>query len=301
MHPKFVLPLALLLSVNVAEAYQSFSSGGYSYEKDVALWRYWDPETGLLNTSLRDQVGETLTIASRYYLSDRQARGPLKEFDYINRISNFYGAYGYSDDEYHNARNGVLGGEYFTGNLKLGASVQDLDGEQVFGGALGYFFTPSLQATVDIEYHEGDSRVLLGGQYVYQLGDTDYLGVTLQTNDGFSGAVVSTRYFRALSNDRYLRLGLKYADTGGLSTEFLLSDSDIAPVRNIWELQGEFYFSESTSLKAEVGDLGHYRLGATHFFNRNISLSLGYTNKSDEFGGWTLDNESYSLSASVQF
>ena len=113
--------------------------------------------------------------------------------------------------------------------------------------------------------------------------------------------MISSRYFRSLGEDRYLALGLQYSDFWFPTSGQILNDPNNAPLRGTWELEGEYYFSTFTSLKAEVGDEGDYRLGASHFFNRNVSMTLGYANESVDYGSTGLEDEMLSLDLSVQF
>ena len=239
----------------IAEEYQSFTYLEYTtIDLDIVEVDLW-----LLGTS--------------YFLSDRSTLGPLDQFTYINPISNFGAAY--ADVDGNNQF--VVGGEYFFDKIVVGAAASDDDGiEQVW---VGYLFSENFLASVEAVDEFDETEFYFAARYQLKLEGNDYLGFSVRSDDGLDNLSFSSKYFRGLSNGRYLSIDASILDvTGG----------------NFAAVDASYYWTERTSARAGLRTGGNVALGFKHFFNRSFLLEVDY----EDMGG---DGDSVSLILGAQF
>jgi hypothetical protein len=225
---------------------------------------------------------DALSIDSTYYFSPKSTLGPYDQFEYINKQSNVFG--GYADDDFGDVT--VVGGEYFVKNLVVGASYQNADynaNNELFTLSGGYFFNPDLLAKVTfVENKDGDDYALFDLAYNYMLNSTDYVGVTLTSDDDFDYRAVAAKYFIDLQQGNYLTFEGQY--------------ESIDNTQNQWNVETNYYFTKATSVFASYDKQDTYSFGAQHFINKNIGLKVGYENNADDS-----DNDAYFANMRFQF
>lgn len=267
MKLKYILPLAMMSATAAAEQYSSFTSASYQNS---------DYESGFET----DRYG----FDSRYFFGAKESLGPLKEFEYINRVSNVYGGFSRLDYDGGDVSSSSLGGELFAGNFKLGAAFSEFEDVDSNTLTLGYLFTDNFLLSLDsVDTDGSDRQNIVSARYNHQLGGTDYLGFNFAVDDDLDYAQVSTRYLRSLAGDSYLVL------EGGV-TDFDEGDS-------VWSAGAEYYFTRTTSVGFETVDADMLGLDFTHFFNRSIAFNFAYTQADQEFG----DYDTYTLGLTAQF
>lgn len=259
-----VIISSILLSTTAAAAdnYQSISNLGYADSDN----------------------NDTVSVDSTYYFSPKSTLGPYDQFEYINKQTNVYGSF--ADSDFADATE--IGGEYFVKDFVIGASYENLDPDSGSNNELysltgGYFFNPDLLAKVTlVENKDGDDFALFNLAYNYMLNSTDYVGVTLTSDDDFDYRAVAAKYFVDLQQGNYFTLEGQYE-----------SNDD---AENQWDVETNYYFSKATSVFAQYDKQDNYSFGAQHFFNRNIGLKLGYANNADDS-----DNDAYFANMRFQF
>ncbi|WP_166421526.1 putative porin [Pseudoalteromonas sp. Z1A8] len=227
---------------------------------------------------------DTVAVDSIYYLSPKKTLGPYDQFEYINKQTNVYG--GYADDDFGDVTK--VGGEYFINEFVVGASYENTDPDSGSNGELykltgGYFFNPDLLAKVTlVENKDGDDYALFDLAYNHMLNSTDYVGVTLTSDDDFDYRAVAAKYFIDLQQGNYLTFEGKY--------------ESIDDAQNQWVAETNYYFSKATSVFANYNKQDTYSFGAQHFINKNVGVKVGYENNADDS-----DNDAYFANMRFQF
>ncbi|MBH0004448.1 putative porin [Pseudoalteromonas sp. SWYJZ12] len=227
---------------------------------------------------------DTVAVDSIYYLSPKKTLGPYDQFEYINKQTNVYGSY--ADDDLGDLTS--VGGEYFINEFVVGASYENQDSDSGSNSELykltgSYFFNPDLLAKVTlVENKDGDDYALFDLAYNYMLNGTDYVGVTLTSDDDFDYRAVAAKYFIDLQQGNYLTFEGKY--------------ESIDDAQNQWVAETNYYFSKATSVFANYNKQDTYSFGAQHFINKNIGVKVGYENNADDS-----DNDAYFANMRFQF
>jgi|GEM_PF-231572 len=268
----------LFSALAMAEDYQSISHLGYQRVEvnDVSV------NTSIMNT--------------RYYLSGKSTLGPLDQFDYINTSSNVFAGYWHSSaagfDRYLSSDSSTtkadayhIGGEYFLGKLLLGASYRHLDMEDDSDTTtltMGYLFDKHFLVKAKyFDFEDGNEELLFSAAYTHQINASDYLGVTVSSDDDFDYKSVSAKYLMKFNRDQYFVTELTYQD--GKYDDF-------------WSAAVDYYFDSRTSVSAMYDENENYRLGVKHYLNDNIALSAGYGANGEES-----DFDLYDLGVTLQF
>ncbi len=211
---------------------------------------------------------DTISVDSTYYFSPKSTLGPYDQFEYINKQSNVFG--GYADDDFGDVT--AIGGEYFVEDFVVGASYQNADynsNNEFYTLSAGYFFNPDLLAKVRfVDKKDGDNVTLFSLAYNHMLNDTDYVGITVESDDDFDSRSVAAKYFIDLQQGNYLTVE---------GTFMSLDEAD-----DQWNVETNYYFSKATSVFASYDKEDNYTFGAQHFINKNIGLKVGYGNNADD-------------------
>ena len=252
--------ILLSSAAHAADSYQSISNLGYA------------------DTDNND----TISVDSTYYFSPKSTLGPYDQFEYINKQSNVFG--GYADDDFGDVT--AIGGEYFVEDFVVGASYQNADynsNNEFYTLSAGYFFNPDLLAKVRfVDKKDGDNVTLFSLAYNHMLNDTDYVGITVESDDDFDSRSVAAKYFVDLQQGNYLTVE---------GTFVSLDEAD-----DQWNVETNYYFSKATSVFAAYDKEDNYSFGAQHFINKNIGLKVGYGNNADDS-----DNDAYFANMRFQF
>jgi len=298
---------ALLLSnVVLAESYQSFS--GLSYSTDER-----SSNMSALDFSSKSDT-DTFALFSQFYFDERQALGPLNEFDYINTSSSIYAHAQKSSSEYSSDYKGhsgkldtsndaiMIGGEWISHNFILGAGYMHYQSKDdyseyssdastsYYSASLGYLLSDDLVIRADyIDGGDGDDYFSYSASYNWQLAGTDYIGFSYNVDEDFDLHQLSSRYFMRLNEDSYLALGGNYTIMNG---EYDYADDD-------WDIYASYYFNRQTSLSASYGDDDFYALGASYFINNNYSVQVGYNSHDSSKG--EVESDGYYLNVTAQF
>jgi len=252
--------LLLSSAAYAADSYQSISNLGYT------------------DTDNND----TISVDSTYYFSPKSTLGPYDQFEYINKQSNVFG--GYADDDFGDVT--AIGGEYFVEDFVVGASYQNADynsNNESYTLSAGYFFNPDLLAKVRfVDQKDGDNVTFFSLAYNHMLNDTDYVGITVESDDDFDSRSVAAKYFVDLQQGNYLTVE---------GTFVSLDEAD-----DQWNVETNYYFSKATSVFASYDKEDNYSFGAQHFINKNIGLKVGYGNNADDS-----DNDAYFANMRFQF
>ncbi|WP_444929071.1 putative porin [Microbulbifer sp. SSSA002] len=244
------LPLMLVAATAGAEEYNSFTNATYS-----------DFEAGSVDA---DQID----LDTTYYFGPKETLGPLKEFEYINKVSNVFAGYSYVDIDGSDDDVFGVGGEYFASNgVVLGAAVYDLGGENLDALSIGYLFTPNFLVTLEHVDNDSDNEFSLEANYNHQLNATDYLGFTFNVDEEFDTRSLSSKYFTHLGGEQYLTAELAYVN---------YDEGD-----DYWKLGTEYFFTKRTSVGFSFDEVEQYELGMTHFFNTNVAAKAAYVSNTD--------------------
>jgi predicted porin len=221
-------------------------------------------------------------VDSTYYFSPKSTLGPYDQFEYINKQSNVFGSY--ADDDFGDVT--AIGGEYFVEDFFVGASYQNADynsNDESYRLSAGYFFNPDLLAKVRfVDQKDGDNVTYFSLAYNHMLNDTDYVGITVESDDDFDSRSVAAKYFVDLQQGNYLTVE---------GTFVSLDEAD-----DQWNVETNYYFSKATSVFAAYDKEDNYSFGAQHFINKNIGLKVGYGNNADDS-----DNDAYFANLRFQF
>ncbi|WP_445360825.1 putative porin [Microbulbifer sp. EKSA005] len=248
-----VLPLLLLSVTADAEEYNSITTAGYSsldYDLDILGGKF-------------DLDGNKFLAETTYYFSGKETLGPLKEFEYINKVSNVSAAFFHNEVD-NNTDNCAVTGEYFSQNgLIFGLDLTEINHRNIDTVALGYLFTPNFLLELSHTDFESDKETYVEFRYNYPLSGADYIGFDFVSDDGLDVAVFSSKYFTSLGGGRYLTTELSYADYEG--------DDDY------WQIGADYFFSQSTPFGMKLDEKDDMKLAFTHFFSRNIALEAAYS------------------------
>jgi hypothetical protein len=274
--------LLLISGLVTAEEYQSITNSSYS-----------NFDSGFISS-------ESFRLNSRYYFDKKLTLGPLDQFDYINKTSNVYGSYDNNSYKYSrnynlNYPNGKserlsMGGEAFVDNLVIGGSYNYSEGENSIGYkgnsksgslTLGYLFNDNFIVKAVASHREGqETSYQFFSSYNHQINATDYLGMSISTDEEFDNTSVSSKYFTKLGADNYLALRLSYADGFGDA---------------LWSLGSSYYFDQKTSVSVDYNSDDDYFLGVNYFINENVALNALYNSNKD-----SSELDGYSLGVTVQ-
>ncbi len=296
---------AILLSNTVlAESYQSFSALNYSHNKSSFN------RTNANNENKSDSI----SLYSQYFFDERQALGPLSEFDYINKASNLYASLSNSDSEssasYNdqnysaddNNQNVSIGGQWITHNVIVGASYShhrydvttndysfDMS-DNYYSASLGYFLSDDLVIRADyFDGGGGDDYFSYSASYNWQLAGTDYIGFSYNVDEDFDIHQLSSRYFVSLTEDSYLVLGGNY----------IFDNSDNWHADDTWSINSSYYFNTKTSVSVYYGKDDYYGVSANYFINSNYAVNLGYNSIANDKN--EADSDGYHLGFTAQF
>ncbi|WP_444899459.1 putative porin [Microbulbifer sp. VAAC004] len=240
------LPLMLLAATATAEEYNSISTLGYS------------------NLDFDSADGNQFGAETTYYFGGKEALGPLKEFEYINKVSNVSAAFLHYDVESEDLDNFAFAGEYFADNgLVFGANITEVDDSGVNKLTLGYFFTPNFLVEASHVDTDEEDKTLVEARYNYQLSGTDYIGFDFATDDDFDVQVFSSKYFTSLGGNQYLAAELAYAN---------IDNGD-----DYWQVGTDYYFTSNTSFGVKFDENDDYKVAFSHFFSRNIAVEAAYS------------------------
>ncbi|WP_445356452.1 putative porin [Microbulbifer sp. ANSA002] len=260
------LPLMFLAATATAEEYTSFTHAGYA-------------NTDYDGGSDADRFG----IDSTYYFGGKETLGPLKEFEYINKVSNIYGGFDHINIDSFDSDVFNVGGEYFASNgFVFGADIYDLGEENIDTLSVGYLFTPNFLVSLNHTDNDSDNELSLNARYNHQLNGTDYIGFNFSADEEFDTRSLSSKYFTHLGGEQYLTVELGYAS---------LDEGD-----DYWMLGSEFFFTQRTSVGFTFDENETYKLGMNHFFNRNFAVEAAYVSNTDS----DIDYDIYQIGMTVQ-
>lgn len=248
------LPLLLFPVTADAEEYNSITTAGYTsldYDLDILGGEF-------------DLDGNQFLAETTYYFSGKETLGPLKEFEYINKVSNVSAAFFHNEVDNNNSDNSAVTGEYFSQNgLIFGLALTEVNDRNIDAVALGYLFTPNFLLELSHTDFESEEETYVEFRYNHPLSGADYIGFDFVSDDGFDVAVFSSKYFTNLGGGRYLTAELSYADYEG--------DDDY------WQIGTEYFFTQSSSFGMKLDEKDDMKLAFTHFFSRNIALEAAYS------------------------
>ncbi|AWF83235.1 hypothetical protein BTJ40_21780 [Microbulbifer sp. A4B17] len=276
------LPLMLVAATAGAEEYNSITTVDYS------------------NLDFDGTDGNQFTAETTYYFSGKEALGPLKEFEYINKASNVSAAYSHYDVSSEDIDNFAVAGEYFTSfGLVLGANLTEVDDESVNTASIGYLFTPNFLVELSHTDFDYGDETFVEFRYNHQLSGSDYIGFDFITDDDFDARVFSSKYFTNLGGDQYLTAELAYADYDGGG--------------DFWQIGADYFFTQNTSVGLKLDENEDVKLAFSHFLNRNVAVEAAYStmfadglnirsfgNEVFEAGGADIEVDKFELGLTVQ-
>lgn len=267
------LPLMLLAVTATAEEYTSISTANYSNE-NVKIDNFWGDD---------EYDVDRFNIGTTYYFGGKETLGPLKEFEYINKVSNISAGFSHYNQGSIDSDVFVVGGEYFASNgIVLGASLYDLGEENVDTLSVGYLFTPNVLVSLEHVDDGRDNEFSVNARYNHQLNSTDYIGFNLFVDEEFDTRSLSSKYFTHLGGEKYLTAELSYTSLDGWD--------------DYWKLGSEFFFTQDTSVGFTFDEYDIYKLGVNHFFNRNFAVEAAYVSQIDR----DYDYDVYQIGMTVQ-
>ncbi|GGD75543.1 putative porin [Lacimicrobium alkaliphilum] len=245
-----VLASIVFPSVALAQDYQLFSELGYER---------LDLDADYADTDI-------FSASGKYYFRKKQALGPWAEFDFLNTKSNVSAYYINQEGDVDAIK---IAGEAFIGNILVGAGYKRSDtGTSSYNSSsatLGYLIQPNLLIKADYQDHPHGGDAVFSARYTHSLAGKDYIGFDLAVDDDFDYWSGSSKYFRALGQNRYL------------AAEFNINDNDGTTT---WGLAGDYYFSQATSVGLGYQDLDQddsVSVRARHYFTQNWALSASYS------------------------
>ncbi len=269
---KSVLPVFIFSSpLLMAEEYQSISS--FDFKK--LEYKHFDNKAYLLK--------------STYFFDKKSTLGPLDQFEYINKTSNVSG--GYFDTDH--TKTYVMGGEHFINKFLIGASYHYSDFDfhaydnktNEYGLKIGYLISDNLivkanAKKVEIETDFSDDILLdskssenyynFSISYNHHINESDYIGVTYNTDEDLDTQTISSKYFMAIDQSSYLTAGISYTKNVKFGSSLRNDDND-------WAANLGYYFNDRTSAFVSYDDNDDYVIGAKHYFNNNYSVSVNYS------------------------
>ncbi|WP_444906835.1 putative porin [Microbulbifer sp. SSSA008] len=272
------LPLMLVAATAGAEEYNSFTNSTYeNYE-------YTYSNTGSAGVTKRKSYdADYFNLGTTYFFGGKETLGPLKEFEYINKVSNVSAGFSHSNFGSEDIDSFTVGGEYFASNgIVVGAGIYDLWESNVDYQSIGYLFSPDFLVKLNHVDNDSDNEFSVEARYNHQLNSTDYVGFNLFVDEESDNRILSSKYFVHLSGEQYLTAELTY--------------NSVKEYDDFWALGTEFFFSQRTSVEFDYNEQEDYKLGMTHFFNRNIAVEAAYLSNNDVSG----DLDIYQLGLTVQ-
>ncbi|MDC8832538.1 putative porin [Alteromonas gilva] len=251
------------MSATGADNYQTFLNASYSATNS----EFEQQDTLLKNNT------DTWSLNAAYYFTPRPTMGPNKEFQYINQQSFVSGSVLSSDD----ADSQAVRGEYLFSDWVVSGSASFNDNNDQVTVGLGYFITQDFKLSVyntsfdsTSDLFDGDNSLFtFTAEYVVPLKDNDYLGFAFNTDEDTAVSTLNTKYFTQVGTEQYI----------SVSATATIYGDDIDYNDDAISAAAEFYFTKRTSFNVGVilsGDADGYSVGATHFFNDNSSVNIGY-------------------------
>lgn len=218
-------------------------------------------------------------LEGQYFFDKKQTLGPLDQFEYINKVTNVNASVGRASGE--NALS--VGGEYFIDNkFVVSAGFARFDDSNSMAIGVGYLISDDFLVKVDMDKEQDVSAsYLFSARYNHQLEGNDYIGFTAQTDEEFDEYGVSSKYFAALADGRYIAAGVSINRT-------IHSTS--------WGVMADYYFSSMTSVGFSYDKADFYSLNAKHYFNPNWALQVAYSGNADNS-----ELKSYNVGVTGQF
>ncbi|WP_444902440.1 putative porin [Microbulbifer sp. SSSA007] len=272
------LPLMLLAATAGAEEYNSITKLHYAHTDYDYDFLDWDSDQFMANTT--------------YFFGQKETLGPLKEFEYINKVSNIYGGYNHYNRGSFDRDTFSAGGEYFASNgLVFGAGIVDLWEGNVDYQSIGYLFTPDFLVTLNHFDNDSDNEFSLDMRYNYQLSGNNYIGFNLSIDEELDSGTLSSKYFMHLGGEQYLTAELRY-------TKYDYGDDIWAPEGDdFWSLGTEYFFTQRTSVAFTFDEADRYSLGMNHYLNRNVAVEVGYASDTESDN---IDYDIYQVGLTVQ-
>lgn len=207
-------------------------------------------------------------LEGTYFLDRKTVLGPLDQFEYINKTSNVQAGYARFDG----TNLWAVGGEYFAdNNLIVSAGHARSSGMHANTLGLGYLISDDFVVRAEATRpRSGSTSYLFSAGYNVQLEGNDYIGFTASTDDDFDYHSISSKYFSALGNDRFITVGAEFERLEGM--------------KNNWEAEVGYYFTRMTSVAVSYDRSKSYGFKAKHFFNHNWALAAGYGSNRDLSG-----------------
>ncbi|WP_444936958.1 putative porin [Microbulbifer sp. JMSA004] len=272
------LPLMLVATTAGAEEYNSFTNATYAntdYTYSIS------GSSG--STRNRGYDADDFNLGTTYFFGSKETLGPLKEFEYINKVSNVSGEFYHHNHDSDDIDSFSVGGEYFASNgIVVSAGIYDVWETNLDYQSIGYLFSPDLLVKLNHVDDDSDNEFSLEARYNYQLNSTDYVGFNLFVDEEFENRALSSKYFTHLAGEQYLTVEVAY--------------NSIEKADDYWALGTEFFFNQRTSVEFNYDENENYHLGMTHFFNRNIAVEAAYLSNNDVSG----DLDIYQLGLTVQ-
>lgn len=203
-------------------------------------------------------------LNGQYFFDKKQTLGPLDQFEYINRVTNVKASANRAFGE-----NGLsVGGEYFIDNkFMVSAGIERLDGDNNLSAGIGYLISDNFIVKAEIDKQENVSAsYVFSASYNHQLADNDYIGFSAQTDEEFDVYGVSSKYFAALADGRYVAAGVSIVH----------ADSS-----TYWEVDADYYFSKMTSVGVSYNKVDTYKVAAKHYFDQNWALQFAYSGNTE--------------------
>lgn len=214
-----------------------------------------------------------------YFFDKKVTLGPLDQFEYINKVTNVSAAFNRAYD----TNVFSIDGEYFAENgLVVSAEHSRASGDYVNQIGLGYLVSDNFIVRARaVKPEDVSTTYWFSASYNHQLEGNDYVGFTAEVDDEFDYFTLSSKYFAALNEGRYIAVGVELADNDGSSS---------------WAAEADYYFSKMTSVGLSYDKGDDYSLNAKHFFNTNWALEARFASNAD-FSGYKV----YSLGVTGQF
>ncbi|TMO57169.1 putative porin [Pseudoalteromonas phenolica] len=257
---KKLLPVAIILALSSFSSVADESKQSFNY----------------VNFAHVDGGENAYHISTHYFLAPQQHSGVWDDFGYLNTDSNIQLAYQRTD----HYRDLSVSGEWFATKewfVSAGSSDVGHINDDTFVG-FGYLFDNKLKLSARYEKHEhANNHTMLTAEYNHQINDTDYLGVTLNTESDFDTWSLASRYFMHIEGDSFFSVDMSHSDYDGFDKTNVIAN---------------YYISRNLSFGAGSydSDLG---IQAKYFFNDKFNL-----------GGSIIDfddGEIYQLSFTAQY
>lgn len=227
------------------------------------------------------------SLNTKYYLTNKGTLGPVEQFSYINRVSNFSAGYTQWDSLLNKDNNHLksISGEVFINRLMFSASRTEVD---TFGldndntsVSVGYLFNDDLLVSSTASKLDGqNTHVSFSAKYNHQINSTDFFGITANIDEDFENENISATYFSHLANGKYIKLTADY--------------SVQEHAENNWHVKGQYFFTDFTSVFLSQKKGNTREVGIKHFFNDHIGLSASYLNSKNS------DSDSINLTMTLQ-